>query len=104
MEPKGDQRFYATIDPRQHVHLKFRDRYFDVMRFRSDVLSHYEKEDKKRFRAVQMCGSVMQSRAEIIERMSTDLALMPSHLATIIQTAPLRYKVFEIPKEGWRLP
>lgn len=53
MEPKGDQRFYATIDPRQHVHLKFRDRYFDVMRFRSDVLSHYEKEDKKRFRAVQ---------------------------------------------------
>jgi hypothetical protein len=42
----------------------------------------------------------MQSRAEIIERMSSDLALMPSHLATIIQTAPLRYKVFEIPKKA----
>lgn len=53
MEPKGDQRFYVGIDERQHVRLSFLDQHFDAMRFRSDLLAHYEKEDKKRFRAIQ---------------------------------------------------
>lgn len=53
MEPKGDQRFYVGIDEREHVRFTFRDEHFDVMRFRSDLLSHYEKDDKKRFRAIQ---------------------------------------------------
>ena len=53
MEPKGDQRFYVGIDEREHVHFALRDKTFDAMRFRSDLLAHYEKEDKKRFRAIQ---------------------------------------------------
>ena len=53
MEPKGDQRFYIGIDAREHVRLGFREDRFDVMRFRSDLLSFYEREDKKRFRAIQ---------------------------------------------------
>lgn len=53
MEPKGDQRFYVGIDNREHVRFSFRDEHFDALRFRSDLLSHYEKEDKKRFRAIQ---------------------------------------------------
>lgn len=42
----------------------------------------------------------MFSQFDILQRMSTDLAMMPSHLAKIIQTAPLRYKLFEIPKKA----
>jgi hypothetical protein len=53
MEPKGDQRFYVGIDTREHLRFSFRDERFDAMRFRSDLLSQYEKEDKKRFRAIQ---------------------------------------------------
>ena len=53
MEPKGDQRFYVGIEDKQHVHFALRDRTFDPMRFRSDLLAHYEKEDRKRFRAIQ---------------------------------------------------
>lgn len=53
MEPKGDQRFYVGIEDRQYVHFALRDKTFDDMRFRSDLLAHYEKDDKKRFRAIQ---------------------------------------------------
>lgn len=53
MEPKGDQRFYVGIEDKQHVQFALRDKTFDVMRFRSDLLAHYEREDKKRFRAIQ---------------------------------------------------
>ncbi len=42
----------------------------------------------------------MLSQADVLQCMSSDLAMMPSHLAKIIQTAPLRYKVFEIPKKA----
>lgn len=53
MEPKGDQRFYVSIEDKQYLHLAFRDKTFDAMRFRSDLITHYEKDDKKRFRAIQ---------------------------------------------------
>lgn len=53
MEPKGTQRFYVGIEKRQHVQFALRDKTFDAMRFRSDLLVHYDKEDKKRFRAIQ---------------------------------------------------
>jgi RNA-directed DNA polymerase len=42
----------------------------------------------------------MQNQADIIRNMASDLALMPAHLAAIIKTAPLRYKIFEIPKKA----
>lgn len=42
----------------------------------------------------------MLSESDVLQRISSDLAMMPSHLAKIIQTAPLRYKVFEIPKKA----
>lgn len=42
----------------------------------------------------------MLSQSDVLHRMSSDLAMMPSHLAKIIQTAPLRYKLFEIPKKA----
>lgn len=53
MEPRGDQRFFVTLDDRQHVGFSLIDRTFDPMRFRSDLLRHYEKEERKRFRAIQ---------------------------------------------------
>lgn len=53
MEPKGDQRFYVSVDSCEHVRFRFRDPHFDVMRFRTDVLRHYEANDKRRFRAIQ---------------------------------------------------
>lgn len=53
MEPKGDQRFYVSILDKQHVHFALLDKTFDAMRFRSDLLAHYEKTDRKRFRAIQ---------------------------------------------------
>lgn len=40
------------------------------------------------------------SQSDLLRRMSSDLAMLPSHLAKIIQTAPLRYKLFEIPKKS----
>ena len=42
----------------------------------------------------------MLSQAELLQRMAADLAMLPSHLSQIIQTAPLRYKIFEIPKKS----
>ena len=53
MEPKGDQRFFVALEDRQHVSFSITDRAFDPIRFRLDVLSHYEKKEKKRFRAIQ---------------------------------------------------
>ncbi len=44
-------------------------------------------------------GAVL-SQSDLLHRMSRDLAMLPSHLAKIIQTAPLRYKLFEIPKKS----
>jgi hypothetical protein len=52
MEPKGDQRFYICVEDREHVHLSYRDGTFDAIRFRVDLLHHYEQEDKKRYRAI----------------------------------------------------
>ena len=42
----------------------------------------------------------MLSQADILQRMAADFAMLPSHLAKIIQTAPLRYKLFEIQKKS----
>ena len=42
----------------------------------------------------------MLSRTDLLQRMASDLAMLPAHLATIIQTAPLRYKIFHIPKKS----
>jgi len=53
MEPKGDQRFYVNIVEKQYVTFALRDKNFDVMRFRSDILTLYSKTEKKRFRAIQ---------------------------------------------------
>lgn len=36
---------------------------------------------------------------DLIEEMSGDLGILPAHLAQIIRTAPLRYKVFHIKKK-----
>lgn len=53
MEPKGDQRFYISVEPRHFVRLGIQGGPFDLMRFRTDLLAGYEKGDKKRFRAIQ---------------------------------------------------
>lgn len=53
MEPKGDQRFYIGIDEREHIQFSLKDKNFDSMRFRADLLQQYEREDKKRFRAIK---------------------------------------------------
>lgn len=53
MEPKGDQRFYVNIEQKDYFQFHLRDKSFDAMRFRSNLLSHYEKSDKKRFRVIQ---------------------------------------------------
>lgn len=53
MEPKGDQRFYISNSDTEHLQFALRDKTFDSMRFRSDLLAHYEKTDRKRFRAIQ---------------------------------------------------
>lgn len=42
----------------------------------------------------------MLSQADLLHRMAADLAMLPSHLEKIIQTAPLRYKLFTIPKRA----
>lgn len=42
----------------------------------------------------------MLSQTTILQRMASDLAMLPSHLGKIIRTAPLRYKLFEIPKKS----
>lgn len=53
MEPKGDQRFYVSIEHRLFLKFHLRDNTFDLARFRSDTLELYEREDKKRFRAIR---------------------------------------------------
>ena len=53
MEPKGDQRFYVGVEDRQHLQFALKDKHFDAMRFRSDLLTFYEREDKKRFRVIK---------------------------------------------------
>lgn len=53
MEPKGDQRFYVGIEPRQFFQFHPRDGHFDLVRYRNDVLIDCSKNDKKRFRAIQ---------------------------------------------------
>ena len=53
MEPKGDQRFYISRSEREFIKLSLTDSSFDLNRFRNDLLEKYEKEDKKRFRAIQ---------------------------------------------------
>lgn len=53
MEPKGDQRFYVNIVDKEYVAFALRDKNFDVLRFRSDILNLYSKTEKKRFRAIQ---------------------------------------------------
>jgi RNA-directed DNA polymerase len=40
----------------------------------------------------------MYSSLELIRSLSFDLGMLPIQLEQIIRTAPLRYKVFEIPK------
>ena len=41
----------------------------------------------------------MLTKANLLQKMAEELAVLPSHLESIIRTAPLRYKVFEIPKK-----
>lgn len=52
MEPKGTQRFYISKDQRTFVNFDFLSERFDLLRFRQEVLNHYEKSDKKRHRAI----------------------------------------------------
>ena len=40
----------------------------------------------------------MKIYTELVRKMSIDLGMLPSHLESIIKTAPLRYKKFTIPK------
>lgn len=42
----------------------------------------------------------MESKDEIVRRIAADSGLLPRHVERIILTAPLRYKIFEIPKRG----
>ena len=42
----------------------------------------------------------MLSQSDLLHRMAADLAMLPAHLEKIIKTAPLRYKIFEIPKKA----
>ena len=53
MEPKGSQRFYMAIKNEPFLHLHLSTPGFDLDRFRSDVLSAYFEEDKKRFKVIQ---------------------------------------------------
>jgi RNA-directed DNA polymerase len=42
----------------------------------------------------------MLSAKDLITHMSSDMGMLPDHLKSIIRTAPLRYKVFYIPKRN----
>lgn len=42
----------------------------------------------------------MLSANDLLSEMSSDFGMLPSHLQNIIRTAPIRYKVFYIPKRG----
>ncbi len=52
MEPKGEQRFYVSIEPRQFFKFQVLDPSFDIDRYRIDTLLTHERTDKKRFRAI----------------------------------------------------
>jgi hypothetical protein len=41
------------MDARAFVKFSLRDEFFDVMRFRSDLLDFYKKNERKRFTAIQ---------------------------------------------------
>lgn len=53
MEPKGGQRFYLATNEHQFIKLHMESPTYDLERFRSDVLTDYRKNDKKRFAAIQ---------------------------------------------------
>lgn len=53
MEPKGDQRFYVCKVDRKFLQFHLKDASFDLNRFRGDLLKEYEKNDRRRFRAIQ---------------------------------------------------
>jgi RNA-directed DNA polymerase len=42
----------------------------------------------------------MLNAQELVKQMSIDIGILPGHLREIIRTAPLRYKVFTIPKKN----
>ncbi len=42
----------------------------------------------------------MHSHSDLIRCIASDLAMLPSHVESIVKTAPLRYKIFEIPKKS----
>lgn len=42
----------------------------------------------------------MLSQANLIQKIAADLGMLPTHVLSIIRTAPLRYKIFEIPKKS----
>lgn len=50
VEPKGDQRFYVSVDERAFLKLHTES---DSARFRSDQVARYRAEDKKRFNAIR---------------------------------------------------
>lgn len=45
----------------------------------------------------------MHSANDLIVEMSSELGMLPGHLQSIIRTAPIRYKVFYIPKRNGEL-
>ena len=53
MEPKGDQRFYVGIEPRQFFSFSLLHGPFDLMRYRMDLMREYDKNDKRRYHAIQ---------------------------------------------------
>lgn len=53
MRPKGEQRFFVSVDSHQFLQFHHSEKYFDLDRFRSDLLAEYSKNDKKRFRVIQ---------------------------------------------------
>lgn len=53
MEPRGEQRFYISIESRQFLQFNLKEGHFDLNRYRSDVLASYFEKDKKRFKAIQ---------------------------------------------------
>lgn len=52
MEPKGDQRFYVGIEPRQFFSFSLRNGPFDLMRYRMDLMRDYQRHDKRRLHAI----------------------------------------------------
>lgn len=42
----------------------------------------------------------MLSANDLLSQMSIDFGMLPSHLQSIVRTAPIRYKVFHIPKRS----